>query len=412
MNRNVSDTFALPPALAAQGPASRLALPGLVGAQLLGTSLWFSSSAALPSLMRDWGLTRADAGVLVSAVQAGFILGTLLFALTNLADRFPAHRVFLVSALGGAGANALFALAAQGLPSALVFRFATGLMLAGIYPVGMKIVVSWAPRQVGQWLGWLVGALTLGTASPFLLAFLGAELDWRAVLLVASGMATAAGVLVAAIGSGPHLVPARKVELRMMFRVFAIPGYRRAALGYFGHMWELYPVWVLAPFLVGAGLAPWGLAEPRWVSLGAFAFIGLGAIGCAGGGMISRRAGSRRVAAVALAVSGTLCLLAPWLLRGSPWLYLSGLALWGIAVVADSPQFSALSAQACPPEYVATALTIQNSIGFAISILSIELTTRLWSDWGASVSWLLAPGPLLGLILLYWGGGGARPARD
>jgi len=385
------------------GATTQLVLPGLVIAQLFGTSLWFSSSAAMPSLIRSWSLSRADAGLLVSAVQAGFIVGTLLFALTNIADRLSASRVFFASACAGAACNALFAYAATGIPDALVYRFLTGVSLAGIYPVGMKIVVSWMPGALGNALGWLVGALSLGSAAPFLLAWLGAELPWQTVLSGSSVLAVLSGVMVLWNGSGPHHVPARKTDLRMMFRVFAIPAYRRAALGYFGHMWELYAVWVLSPSLVRAGLLAAGVDDPRAVSLGAFLFIGIGAVGCVGGGFLSQRWGSRRVAGWAMTVSGASCLCAPWLIGVSPGLYLILLAIWGAAVVADSPQFSALSARACPPDYVGTALTIQNCAGFAITIVSIELTTRLWQVWGLPVVWLLAPGPLLGVVLLSWG---------
>ena len=375
-------------------------LPGLVLAQLLGAALWFSSSAALPSLVRAWALSPQDIGLLVSSVQAGFIVGTFVFALTNLADRFMASRVFCASALVGAGANLLFAYGATGLGTALVCRFVTGVALAGVYPVGMKIVVSWSPQSVGRSLGWLIGALSLGSGLPFLAAFGGAEWPWQLVLASASGTAVIAGLAVLAIGSGPHLLPARRVDLRMMLRVFALADYRGAALGYFGHMWELYAFWVLAPLLMAAALAPLGLARGAWVSLGAFGIFVAGALGCVVGGMISQRRGSRRVAAWSLALSGSLCVLGPLLPRVSPWLFLGALLVWGAVVVSDSPQFSAMSARACPPDFVATALTIQNCIGFAITIASIELTTRLWPSWGLYVTWLLAPGPLLGLALL------------
>jgi len=387
-------------------------LPGLVAAQLLGTSLWFSSSAALPALIAEWGLDAAAGGMLVSAVQVGFILGTLVFAVANLADIFSATRVFLVSALAGAAMNALFAFTSEGLTSALVYRFGTGLALAGIYPVGMKVVVSWSPGGVGNALGWLIGALTLGTATPFLLAALGADLPWQAVIGASSALAVLAGLLVAAIGDGPHLASAHRPELGMLVRVFRFQGYRRASLGYFGHMWELYAFWVLTPLLVRAGLAPLGLDSPAAISLGAFLVIGIGALGCIGGGLLSTRIGSRAVASWALGGSGALCILAPWLLDWHPVLYGVGLLAWGVLVVADSAQFSALSARACPQEYVGTALTVMNSIGFAITIASIEWSVYLFPGWGVSVAWLLAPGPLLGLFFLNGGLGLLRPSNS
>ncbi|MCH8886463.1 MAG: MFS transporter, partial [SAR324 cluster bacterium] len=274
---------------------SRLILPGLVFAQLFGTSLWFSSSAALPSLIRDWGLSQSDGGLLISAVQVGFILGTLFFALTNLADVLPASKIFLTSAVVGASVNVLFAYSASQLSEALAFRFITGLALAGIYPVGMKVVVSWAPGGIGNALGWLIGALTLGTALPFLLASGGTDWPWQTVIMFSSLLAVISGVMVAWIGEGPNLTGARRIDLRMILRVFRYGGYRRAALGYFGHMWELYAFWVITPLLVASALAPLGLNQPRWVALGAFAVIGIGAVGCIGGGLLSGRVGSRMV---------------------------------------------------------------------------------------------------------------------
>lgn len=384
----------------ASAPIPKYVLPGLVAAQLLGTALWFSSSAALPSLIEAWSLDSNDIGLLVSAVQAGFIVGTFGFALTNLADRYSASRVFFLSTLLGAGANLLFAYRTDGFAEALVYRFITGIALAGIYPVGMKLVISWAPDIVGKSLGWLVGAVTLGSGLPFLSGFAGRELPWQQVLASASVLAIVSGLAVLAIGSGPHLQPARNIELRMIYRVFATPAYRGAAFGYFGHMWELYAFWVLSPLMITAALVALGLDPGVWTNLGVFLIFLAGGVGCVVGGIASLRFGSRNVAALSMAVSGTICLLAPLLFRLSPWLYLLGLLIWGIFIVSDSPQFSALSARSCPPEYVATALTVQNGVGFAITIISIELTTRLWISWGPSVSWILAIGPVLGLVML------------
>lgn len=378
----------------------RHVLPGLVAAQLLGVSLWFSSSAAAPSLMDAWGLSQGDVGALLSAVQAGFIVGTLVFALTNLADRVSASLVFFAAAVVGAADNLIFAYAATGLGDAMVYRFITGVALAGIYPVGMKIVVSWGPQIVGKSLGWLVGALTLGTALPFLLAALGTQLPWQLVMASTSVLAVISGLWVLWLGNGPYHVPARRVEFKLLYQLFRIPAYRGAAFGYFGHMWELYTLWFLSPVLVRVGLAQVGLDHPAWISLGAFLVIGVGMAGCVVGGMVSQRVGSRPVAAFALLGSASMCLVAPWLLAVHPWVYLVGLVVWGVLAVTDSPQFSALISQACPPAYVATAFTVQNGIGFAITIVSIAVSTHFWPALGVRVSWLSLPGPLIGLILL------------
>jgi MFS family permease len=335
----------------------------------------------------------------------------VLFALTNLADVFSPSRVFLASAMVGAMVNLLFAYGASGLSEAFVYRFITGMAMAGVYPVGMKIIVSYFPAGLGSALGWLLGAFSLGAALPFLLAFLGTDLHWKTVIASASGLAILSGLVVAAIGDGPALPPAARFDLGMMFQVFRIPAYRASALGYFGHSWEIFSLWVLSPLLVRGPLAAAGLDEPRWVSLGAFSVIALSSLGSVGAGMLSRRWGSFRVAAVSLAVSACFCLVSPYLTALHASLYLPLVILWSIFALADSAQYSAMSSQACPPQYVGTALTIQNSIGFMITVASIEVTYRAWESVGGYVGWLMAPGPLLGLFFLLREGRGV-PARS
>lgn len=377
-------------------------VPVIVLAQLFGTSLWFSANSAADDLIRTWGIASADIGTLTNAVQLGFILGTLSFAISGLADRFPASRIFALCAVLGALFNAAFALLATDMTLGIPLRFAVGLCLAGVYPLGMKLVVSWVPERAGSALAQLVGMLTLGTALPHGIRLAGAGWSWPATLLVSSGLALIAAVMIFRLGDGPYLKrrhDAPPLRLGRVFYAFSIREFRASALGYFGHQWELYAFWTLVPSLVIlSGLATTGTTALSGFS---FAIIGIGAVGCLLGGWSSLRIGSARVAAIALGLSAFCCAIFPLSEAWPVWLKISLLMLWGASVIADSPHFSALSARACAPEIVGSALAFQNSLGFAITMISIHLGTAWIANWGSNIAWLLLPGPVLGLLGLY-----------
>ena len=373
-------------------------LPVIIFSQFTGTSLWFSGNAVLLDLQRDWGLSAHATGYTTSAIQLGFVGGTLLFAFFVIADRFSPRLVFFCCSLAGALANAALLIAPEGLTWLLLLRFATGFFLAGIYPVGMRIAAGWYAQGLGRALGYLVGALILGTAFPHLLRASGTEVPWQQVLGWVSLLAVGGGLaMLLLVPDGPHLPHGTRFDPRALVVVFRSARFRASAFGYFGHMWELYTLWAFIPTLLVAYAAAQDIDLN--VSLWSFAAIAVGALACAGGGILSTRIGSAPVAASLLAISGICCLLSPFLFDASLPLFLGFLLLWGLSVSSDSPQFSALNAANAPREFVGSALTIVNSIGFLITVVSIQLADLLLTLIETRyLFWLLVPGPVLGLL--------------
>ncbi len=378
----------------------RRIIPVIVISQFAGTTLWFAGNAILPDLQKQWNLGPEAIGMITSAVQLGFIVGTFCFAFFAVSDRFSPRLLFLVSSLLGAAFN-LLTLSTSELNAFLVLRFLTGCCLAGVYPVGMKIAAGWYREGLGNAIGFLVGALVLGTAFPHLLKGLDQTFPWQDVTISVSAIAASGGLLMALfIQDGPRLSANSAFTLQAIPAVFSSREFRLAAFGYFGHMWELYTFWAFTPMLlqIYASFHGMELNVPFWT----FLIITAGSFGSVGGGIVSKKVGSARVAFSLLLISGLCCLVSPLVIHAPPEIFLSFLVLWGITVVGDSPQFSALAANDAPPQYVGSALTIMNSIGFAITIVSIQLMSWLAPQVGVqNVFLLLAIGPVLGLGSLW-----------
>jgi MFS family permease len=377
----------------------------LASAELLGMSLWFAASAVAPELAAERGLDPARAGWITAIVQLGFVAGTAVAAILNLADLIPARRLFAGSALLASASNAAL-LAVPGASGVLLARFATGFFLAGVYPPGMKMIATWFRARRGLAIGALVGAITVGKALPYLIL----ALPWGglapALLTVSAGAALAGLLVLVGYREGPYPFPARPFSWGLVAEVFRERRFRLATGGYLGHMFELYSFWTWIPVFLAASAAERSartglLIDPAAVSLVAFGTIAVGSLGCIWGGLVADRAGRERLVTWALAASGA-CALLIGALFGAPLPAVAVLAwIWGFFVIADSAQFSALVTEAVPPHAVGTALTVQTSLGFLLTMVSIQLIPPLVEQAGWPWAFpLLALGPAFGIAAI------------
>ena len=356
-------------------------LPLIVLSQFAGTSLWFAGNAILPELKESHHLSQYAVSQVTTAVMFGFIAGTFVFAFFSLADRISPTKLFFISALFGALTNIAVAWLAHDANSLLTLRFLTGFFIAGIYPVGMKIAADWFEKGLGKAMGFLLGALVLGTAFPHLLKNRDFALPWKAVLYLTSIFALIGGVIMLLfVGDGPYRKKSGGFQWNALGEIFKSKKWRQAAFGYFGHMWELYTFWGFVPVILALYAQKNNL--PLNIPLLSFLIIGSGSISCIAGGFFSIRIGSAKVAMTALFISGICCFISPLLYSLPYWLFLLLLFIWGLAVVPDSPQFSTLVAQYAPDHLRGTALTIYNSIGFTITIISLLVIDRIFYSSG------------------------------
>jgi len=356
-------------------------LPVIVLSQFAGTSLWFVGNAVLPELKQTLNLSQYAVSLVTSAVMLGFIAGTLVFAFFSLADRFSPVKIFFISSLLGALTNSAVVWFVTDGNTLFVFRFLTGFFIAGIYPVGMKIAADWYEKGLGKALGFLLGALMLGTAFPHLLKNREFDLPWKSVLYITSLIALAGGLMMLLlVGDGPFRKKSGGFRWDAFGKIFSSPKWRQAAIGYFGHMWELYSFWGFVPLMFE--LYSKKNNQPLDISFLSFLVIAIGSITSVAGGYLSQRIGSARVAALALFISGLCCFISPLSYSLPSFLFIALLLIWGATVSPDSPQFSTLVAQYAPDELRGTALTIYNSIGFAITTISLYVIDRLFHSTG------------------------------
>ena len=374
----------------------------IVISQFLCTSLWFAGNAILPDIIINLHLHESFLAHLTSAVQFGFITGTLVFAVLTISDRFSPSRVFFASALVASLCNLAMSMNGIHITGLLCFRFLTGFFLAGIYPVGMKIASDHYQKGLGRSLGFLVGALVVGTALPHLLRTITARLPWNYVIYSTSALSALGGlVMLIFVPDGPYRKPGQQLKFTAFLSGFSNREFRSAALGYFGHMWELYAFWAFVPLMLAAYKDHYPGIDLN-IPLFSFGIIASGGLACIVSGYLSQKFPAKKIATVSLCMSGLCCIFSPlFLLSNSVFVLLSFLFFWGLVVIADSPLFSTLVAQNAPEASRGTSLTIVNCIGFSITIVSIQFISALANFANTKYIYtLLAIGPVLGLVAL------------
>jgi MFS family permease len=377
-------------------PSQRRALATIAVSQLFALSLWFSASAVAPQLRELWNLDTGQEAGLTLAVQLGFVVGAVLSAIFNLADVIPSRRLFQISAIAGALANlGLLFMDDTTVSLALGLRFVTGLFLAGVYPAGLKVMAGWFKTGRGMALGVLVGALTIGSATPHLVRGIG--LEWQGVVIAASVFTFVAAGMMSRVGDGPYEVPAQQFQWRQIGVVIRNQGVRLSTYGYLGHMWELYAMWTWTAAFLTASAAAAGQSYGS-ISIITFAVIGVGGLGSWWAGALADRMGRTRVAGGAMVVSGSCAALTPLIFGTSAWVVIPVMLVWGLTVVADSAQFSTMVTETAEDGVRGTALTLQTAVGFLLTLVTIRWVPAI----AESASWrwafpVLAIGPALGV---------------
>ena len=370
-------------------------------AQVTAMAVWFASAAVASALARSAPLSGFEAAMLTSAVQAGFVCGTLASALLGVPDRFDPRRIFMIAALSAAAASAALAMLSPTGAGILALRFLTGVALAGVYPIGMRLAATWASGDLGLLVGLLVGALTLGSASPHALAAFG-ELEWRAIYLVAAGLAACGGLAILAAGVGPNMPRQVRLDPGRISQAWGNPSLRLANLGYLGHMWELYAMWTWLAVFLAASFRLSGVADAHGLAeLATFAAIATGALGAWLGGVCADRWGRTTVTIASMAASGVCAAAMGWLLGSPPAIVIAVAVIWGITIIADSAQFSASIAELSEPDTVGTMLTLQTCAGFLLTLVSIQMVAPVSQalGWPGAFT-MLALGPLFGCIAM------------